>query len=182
MSHPPQPWDQPAQPWGQPAQPRGQQPPPYPPQQAWGQRAPARPGGGTALLVLGLLTAVLGLAGAVLPSYSYPQDVGWSSPLAQRFGDSTQFLAAGLVLLTGLVLVAVGSLVQRGRALVGTGLALVGAGMVGQVGIAVLVNALQVAVTSDPTSLAVGGVLLALAGCAAVATVVVGLVRLARLR
>ncbi len=150
MSHPPQqPWDQPAQPWGQ-------QPPPYPPQQAWGHQPPARPGGGAALLVLGLVTAVLGLAGAVLPSYHYAQDVGWSSPLAQHFGDSTQFLAAGL--------------------------ALVGAGMVGQAGLAMLFNALQVAVTGDAVSLAVGGVLLALAGCTAVAVVVLGLVRLARLR
>lgn len=176
MSHPPQqPWDQPAQPWGQ-------QPPPYPPQQAWGHQPPARPGGGAALLVLGLVTAVLGLAGAVLPSYHYAQDVGWSSPLAQHFGDSTQFLAAGLALLAGIALLLAGSLVQRTRVPVGTGLALVGAGMLGQAGLAMLFNALQVAVTGDAVSLAVGGVLLALAGCTAVAVVVLGLVRLARLR
>jgi len=175
VSHPPQ------QPWGQPAQPWGQQPPPYPAQQAWGG-PPARPGGGAPLLVLGLATAVLGLAGAVLPSYYYAQDVGWSSPLAQHFGDTTQFLAAGLALLAGIVLLVVGSLVQRTRVPVGTGLALVGAGMVGQAGLAMLLNVLQVAVAADPTTPAVGGVLLALAGCGAVAVVVLGLTRLSRAR
>jgi hypothetical protein len=176
VSHPQQPWEQPAQPWGQ-------QPPPYPPQQAWGQQPPPRPGGGAALLVLGLVTAALGLAGTVLPSIRYPDDVGYYGPLVQNLGGDVRFLAAGLVSLAAVVLLVVGALVQRGRPAVGTGLLLVGGGMVALSGLEQLFSILQAVVSNEfGTGPAVGGVLLALAGCTATAVVVLGLVRLSRLR
>jgi len=191
VSDPQQSWNQPGpqQPWGQ------QPPPPWGPQQqgpyqqaphqqgqpSWG--SPARTSGGsTPLLVLGLVTAVLAAVGAFLPSVVYPDGVGSYGPLFQSAGDYTYFQAPGLLLLVGAALAAAGALVQRARAGVGVGLLLVGAGMVGHLGLSQLVGRLQAALDSQTTSTAVGGVLLMLAGCTAVAAAVVGLVRLSRLR
>lgn len=171
MSQPP-PWNQP-QPWNQPP-PWGHQPAGPPPR---------ADGGGVPLLVLGLVTALLGLLGAFLPNYSYGDGIGSFSPLLQTINGDTFFQAAGLALLAGVVLLVVGALLQRRRVGVGTGLLLVGAGIVLQAGGGQLLGLLQAAV--DPrlsSDIAVGGVLLVLAGATAVATVVVGLLRLARLR
>ena len=182
MSDPQQSWNRPGQ------QPWGQQPPPpaWSPQQGppgWGPAPAAGPTGSTPLLVLGLVTAVLGLLGTVLPSVDYPNGIGYYGPLLQSFGDGVQFLAGGLVLLAAVGLLVAGALVQRRRSGLGTGLLLVGGGMVAEAGVSQLFALLQAAVaTSLDASPAVGGILLSLAGCTAVAVVVVGLVRVARLR
>ena len=82
MSQPP-PWNQP-QPWNQPP-PWGHQPAGPPPR---------ADGGGVPLLVLGLVTALLGLLGAFLPNYSYGDGIGTYSPLLQTINGDTFFQAA----------------------------------------------------------------------------------------
>ncbi|SDN74788.1 hypothetical protein SAMN05660199_00586 [Klenkia soli] len=181
MSQPPQPpWDQPQPAWG------GQQQwAPQARQAAWGTPA-ARPaaGGGTPVLVLALVTAVLGALGTVLPTYTFADGTGYFSPVLQRFGDQESiFQAAGLVLLVGVALLVVGAVVQRARAGVGAGLALVGAGMFVEQGGGTALGLLQSALENGAgTTIAVGGVLLVLAASTGIATVVVALVRLSRLR
>lgn len=179
MSQPPQgPWNQPSQgPWNQ------------PPQPAWGAPPPptGRTGGtgrgGVPLLVLGSVTALLGLLGAFLPSYDYGDGLGSFSPLLQTINGETLFLASGLLLLVGVGLLVAGSLLQRGRPGVGVGLLLVGAGMVVEHGGGQLFSLLQ-SLADDRLSsdIDVGGVLLVLAAFTGTAVVVLGLLRLARLR
>lgn len=180
MSHPPQqPWDQSAPPWGQ------QQPSSPQPYGAWGQQPhpQAARSSGVPVLVLGLVTAVLGLAGTVLPSVTYPDDIGYFGPLLQSINGQVLFLSGGLVSLVAVGLLVAGSLVQRSRAGLGTGLVVAGAGMVALSGLGQLFALVQAAVSDDlDADPAVGGVLLSLAGCVAVAAIAVGLARLSRLR
>ncbi|SCX43149.1 hypothetical protein SAMN03159343_1180 [Klenkia marina] len=176
MNQPQQPWGQ--QPWGQQpgGQPWGQQPP-----ASWGTpTGPPPTPGSTPLLVLGLVTAVLAFAGTVLPLNDY-DGVGTYGLLLQNFGESSRFQATGLVPLAAAVLLAVGAVLQRARR-AGLGLLLVGAGMVGLVGVQLLLQFGQSLVDDRDASLAVGGVLFLLAGCTAVATVVLGLVQVSRRR
>lgn len=164
MSAPQQPWGQQPPPWGPPA----------------GRPSPGR--GSTPLLVLGLVTAVLGLGGTVLPAQTFPGNNGSYGLLLQDLGGEVRFLAAGLVPLVGVALLVVGALLQRSRA-AGTGLLLVGAGVIALEGLQLLFALVQSSVGPESsTSVAIGGVLLGLAGCTAVAVVAVGLVRLSRTR
>lgn len=166
-----------------PQQPWGPHPPPWgPPQPFPGAGRPSSGRGSTPLLVLGLVTAVLALGGTVLPSERFPGNSGSYGLLLQDLGGEVRFLAAGLVPLIGVVLLVVGALLQRSRA-AGTGLLLVGAGVVTLEGLQLLFALVQSSVGPESSpSLAVGGVLLGLAGCTAIATAVVGLVRLTRPR
>lgn len=177
MNDPQQSWNQPGPPGWAPQQ---WGPPPGP--SPW--RPPAEPaaGGSTLLLVLGLVTASLGLVATFLPTFTYGDD-GSYSPLVQQVAGASFFTAAGLALPVAVVVLVVGALVQRPRARVGTGLLLVGSGMLADVGLVQVFSRIQVSIdrVGSGTTVAVGGVLLMLAAATALATVIVGLVRLVRL-
>lgn len=160
-------------PWGQ--QPWGQQPGAP---QAWGQ-PPRRPPGTVPLLVLGLVTAVLGLLGTVLPTYRYSEGLGSYAPLYQDFNDQTTFQATGLVLFVGVAALLVGALLVRSRTAVGAGLLLLGGGVFVDRGGSQLLAFAQ-SLVDGGTGTAVGGVCLVLAALAAGATAVLSLVTLGR--
>lgn len=148
------------------------------PQQPWPEQtarpaSPVRPST-VPLLVLGVLTAVLGLLGTVLPTYRYAADIGFYAPLVQVFDGRTTFQAQGLVLVLGLAVLVTGAALVRSRTPLGTGLLLVGAGMFVEQGGAQFL-ALAQSVTSGGTGTAAGGVLLVLAGAAGIGTAAAGI-------